>query len=357
MQLEYSCIRAADLTAAQAERWDGWLAGCPELDTPFLHVDFMRAVAEVRDDVHVGLLQSAGELRGCFAFQRRGTSAEPVCGRLSEYHGAVVPGGIDWSPTELFRACGLRAWHFDHLAASQTVFARFAWGWTDSPTIDLRAGYAAYRNELRRRGESFAQVERKARKLEREVGPLEFQYDTPEPDVLARLIDWKTEQYRRTGMLQIFARDWTVQLLRRLLGRRTAGFSAPLATLTAGGRLVAAHLGLASRTGLHVWFPAYDSGFDKYSPGLILLIRLVEAAADRGLQRIDLGPSPQRYKQNFKNADTPVAEGMISRDPVTARLRACWYHTKRRIRASAWRQQLEWPLRATRRVRQWLAFR
>jgi len=145
-------------------------------------------------------------------------------------------------------------------------------------------------------------------------------------------------------------------MLSALTDVESSTFAAPLGTLYAGEELIAVHLGIRSHNVLHIWFPAYNTDFEKYSPGLILLLMLAENAADRGIVRIDLGPGEERYKQNFKSGDRLVCEGMISQGAILSSARGLWYHTKRGIRQSRFRTQLEAPLVATRRFRQWLAF-
>ena len=84
---------------------------------------------------------------------------------------------------------------------------------------------------------------------------------------------------------------------------------------------------------------------------------LAEACAARGMARIDFGRGEERYKSNFKTGHIAIAEGAVSRAFLRSTLHATWYHTKRRIRSSRWRRQLETPLVATQKFRQWVSFR
>jgi CelD/BcsL family acetyltransferase involved in cellulose biosynthesis len=62
-----------------------------------------------------------------------------------------------------------------------------------------------------------------------------------------------------------------------------------LSVLRADGRPVAAHFGLRTERVPACWFPAYDPAFAKYSPGLILHLRMAEAAAADGTAYPDPG--------------------------------------------------------------------
>jgi CelD/BcsL family acetyltransferase involved in cellulose biosynthesis len=60
---------------------------------------------------------------------------------------------------------------------------------------------------------------------------------------------------------------------------------------------------------LHYWFPTYDKEFATYSPGLMLLLAMVEDAQTREIHLIDLGRGHAPYKDRFANGAFGVAEG------------------------------------------------
>ncbi len=355
--MRYSTHSVYELSAEHWAIWSNILEEQPSLDVPFLRPEFTQLVGGVRSDVEVAVIEQNREPVGFFPFQRNGRQAHAVVGRLSECHGAIVREGIDWDGAEMFRACGLRSWHFDHLPSTQVEFSRFSWGTKPSPYLDLSEGYETYRERLKASGSSLSQAERKTRKLEREQGTLRFEWHTEEDSVLEQLIAWKSAQHRRTGVLEIFEHDWVCQLLKNARATQTGQFSAPLSALYAGDRLIAAHLGLCTRSNLHLWFPAYDSEFHRYSPGLIMLLMMAQAASERGITRFELGPGEEPYKQQFKSADHMIHEGIAGPQGLTSTCRSVWYHTKRSIRSSRYRNYLEVPLNTTRRFRQWIAFR
>lgn len=355
--LSYSCAPFSQLTAHQLDVWTQFCNRDPERDSPFLRPEFVAVTAGVRDDVRVGIVSGAGEPVAFFPFQTNGGCAQAVAGRLSECHGAIAGDDVDWSPRQMLAACNISSWHFDHLPGGQRAFGEFSWGTKPSPYVDLSEGFQNYRDVLKKSGSSLSQVERKARKLEREVGPLRFEPHSEDPAVFEALVRWKTAQHQRTNVLEIMQHDWVRNLLLSIRNCDSPGFAGRFSALYAGDELVAVHLGLRSRSILHMWFPAYNVDFEKYSPGLVLLLRLFETCEDWGLSRVEFGPGEERYKQNFKTGDHDIAEGMVSQNRMESALRAGWYATKTKIRSSRWRHQLEAPLVATRRLRQWLAFR
>ena len=350
-------IKACELTPELTLQWQEIATARCYLQSPFLQPAFTRAVARVRDGVEIALMESEGQLQGVLPFQRgpRGLLRN-VCGRLSEFHTPVVRPGVSPNMPDLLRACGLSWWQFDHLPVSESPLANQAWGTSTSPYIDISNGYESYVKERKAAGSSMSQTLRKGRKLEREVGPLRFEYHTTSEDAFQALVGWKDDQHRRTGRLRVMQYDWLLQLLRSLKSDDAANDLGLFSTLYAGDKLAAVHLGLRNESVIHLWFPAYAPELEEYSPGLVLLLRLAEEAAARGVIRLDLGRGSERYKSNFKSGDIAIAEGAIDLRPVAGRVRRHWYDTKRWFRNSRWKEQFEWPMEVTRRLRQKLAF-
>lgn len=312
--MSISLIRPGDLSRDQAACWSRLQLADPALESPFFRPEFTSAVAAARRDVFVVLFEQAGEPAGFFPFQRtRWGLGRPVGGTLSDYHGAIVARPLELDPAGLLRACGLRVWDFHHLIASQRAFAPYHARLTGSPFLDLSDGFDAYRQARSAAGSKvIAQADRKGRKLSREVAPLRFEADDPDPAALHRLMGWKSDQYRRAGVTDTFASRWRVELIERIFATRTPDFAGVLSTLRAGERLVAAHFGMRSRTSLHWWFPAYDPQFGRFSPGVVLLAQLARSVEDWGVRTIDLGAGKEPYKDRLMSGSVPLAQGSVA---------------------------------------------
>ena len=99
-----------------------------------------------------------------------------------------------------------------------------------SPCLDLSGGYPAYCARKRETGsDTIAKTAQKARKLQREQGELTYDWHDPRPETLSQLRRWKSEQYLRTGLSDIFRFPWTVRLLDAL---RAHGMDVPIDALT-----------------------------------------------------------------------------------------------------------------------------
>lgn len=314
-RLEVNLVDGTLLSQGQVMLWRELHQANPELANPCFAPEFTQAVAAVRKDVEVALVYSGGELAAIFPFQRRsGSRGIPVGGIVSDYHGLICRPGFSCDPRELLKACGLVAWDFDRLLASQSFFVPYHKLCELSARIDLSNGYEAYAAERQAAGtQQIKYCEYMMRRMERELGPLRFVRHSSDPALLRQVLFWKSQQYRESRWKDLFATEWGRALVEHIHGTRNPGFAGMLSLLYTGPRLVAGHLGMRSDTVWHYWFPAYDRQFARYSPGIILLLKMAQAAEQFGLRRIDIGTGMTLYKKRLMNASISVAEGSVAR--------------------------------------------
>ncbi len=343
-------IAAKDMTREQIDAWRRLQAAQPMLDHPLLHPEFTRAVASARGGVEVAVLQQQGEMVGFFPFQRgKGNVAEYPGGCMADMQAVIVSENVDWQIEEVLRAARLSAWHFDHLMASQTALKPYHRSVEDSAIIDLSLGFDHYLEQLRTSGSQFLKVtERKKRKLQREVGPIRFEWHVADEAMLQKLIIHKRSQLQRQGMADPMAAPWVRELLHNLLVRQSDDFQGLLSVLYAGDQPISLHLGIRGGPVLSSAIPAYDECFAKYSPGAILHLEMIEAAAQRGIQRIDLGRGENRLKESLKTGAVPVAIGSVDLRPIRRLATEGWYRARSLAHATPLRGA---PLRWFRRAR------
>lgn len=357
--MKISTISPRELDANAIARWRALQRDNPSLASPYFAPEFTLAVASVRDDVRVAVLEEGVEIVGYFPFQRgRWRSCRPVGGLLSDHHGVIAAQGTSWSWRDLLRAARLSCFRFDHLVASQATSEVEALRNCASPGLDLSRGFSRYRAaRLQRGSRRVAELDRKARKLEREVGPVRFEVYAG-ADVLPRVLAWKSEQCQRTGVLDYFSSlPWTRALVERILQVREPGFAGALSALYAGDTLVAAHMGMHSDRVWHWWFPTYDHDYGKYSPGALLLMRLAETAAAGGITTLDLGKGEDGYKESFADTSIPLAEGFVGRRSPLNAVRGASMRAQRRVRESSSFKRLRPALRRVRQLREVQALR
>ena len=313
MGIRYHLITANELDTGLLHAWRTVQTTQEVFQSPYFCPEFTMAVAAVRPDVRIVVIECDGRPVGFFPHQRgRGGWGRPVGGSLSDYHGVVVEPGADWSVPALMRAARLSVWPFDHLVGEPQRFSAYRRASSSSPQIDVREGYAAYVRGRREAGSDYIpKTEGLARKLGREVGELRFTFNDTTEQVLSQLLAWKRDQYLQAKTTDVFGSPWTGQLLRNIAATQTPDFAGVCSVLRAGNRIVAAHMGMRSRTSLHYWFPAYDPELAKFSTGIILLLRMAEAATEIGLQTVDLGKGDSLYKQRLMTGAAALSEGQV----------------------------------------------
>ena len=324
----------------------------PALQSPYFSPEFTRAVAAVRKDVRLLVLERDGQAIGFFPHQRSAFGwGRPVAGPLSDFHGLISAPDTPWHLEPALRSARLAGWSFDHLVGDTDLFAPHATGRDISPQIDLRAGYDGYVAARRAAGSDYIpKTEGLARKLAREVGELRFTLHDKAPDALAQLLAWKRAQYAESGIADAFGVRWTVALMQRLAATEGEHFAGLCSTLRAGDRLVAVHMGMRSRSVLHYWFPAYDATLAKYSAGIVLLLRIAQAAAAQGVHTIDLGRGLSQYKERLMTGSVELIEGEVMRPCTRAWLRHRRHAAEAAVARGGLAALMSWPLKALRRV-------
>ena len=352
-------IKPTELTAALLARWDEIQSNNPALQNPYFRPEYIQAIARLRNDVEIAVLEQDGEPRGFFAYQRdRWNGATPVGGRISDYQGVIAAPDMKWTADELLKKARLRGFRFDHLLAGQTEWSAGMAKVHDSPCLDLTGGFEEYRNRRRQQGcVRIKQFLSKLRKLEREVGPVRLVPFSPDPVAFERLITWKSAQYQHAGLANLFRLPNVTLMLTELLKEQGPKFKATLSALYAGETLAAVAYCLVSGGVWHICFPAYNFDLEQYSPGVLLITRLAQEASELGITQIDLGKGEAKYKTIFATAAVRVAEGSLDRSPMMRSFQSLWLRTRDLVKSSPLYGPAKRPLRWLRETLDWLAYR
>jgi CelD/BcsL family acetyltransferase involved in cellulose biosynthesis len=300
-------IRPGELGEEEIARWRHLQDADPELASPFLAPEFAIAVDASRPTARVAVLEE-----GFFAFEaHRFGVAKPIGAGLSDQQAVVCPPSRTVDTRALAARCGVHALRLENVPATRLPRSLDRVVHYPSPIIDLRDGYPAFLEARRRASKSLVPtVQRKRRKMEREVGPVRFEFDSADPVALRTVMRWKSQQYAELGEWDRFADPAVVALLERLHGTRAPGCTGTLSVLYAGDQIAAAHFGLRSQRALCSWFPTYNPELARYSPGMLLHLLMAEGAAERGVTAFDLGAGEHgRYKTELAAYDKTLARG------------------------------------------------
>ncbi|GGS05500.1 hypothetical protein GCM10010252_50280 [Streptomyces aureoverticillatus] len=331
--------RPEELSATLRRAWHRTMEESPDYANPFLAPEFAAGVGNCRGGARVAVLHENGEPVGFLPYERDAFGVGRAIGLgLSDCQALVHRPGVTWDTQTLLRACGLAVFEFDHLVEEQQPFAAYVTGTFASPVIDLKDGGGDgsdgdYAEWLRGTYPGLAKTTlKKERRLGRDLGELRFVFDERDPEVLRQLMRWKSAQYRRTARMDRFARPWIVNLTEHLFRLREEHFTGVLSVVYAGDRPVAAHFGPRSRTVFAAWFTAYDPELRYYSPGLIMHLRMAEAAGREGLRVLDLGRGEKEYKDWLKTRELRVGEGFATRPHPVATAHRLWRRPVRGLR-------------------------
>ncbi len=311
-------VRPRELGELELSRWREFQAASLELANPFLTGGFARAVDEVSDRARVAVFEEGRTIVGFLPFELRVRGVATAIGRkLNTRQGFVHEPGLPWSWPQLLDATNLDVLELSDLVGSQSD-QRSSLATVPAPVIDTRAGWDAYLEHIKK-SKNVKTTLYKERKLRRDFDDVLFE-SGPAKDCaqLHQLVAWKSQQYRRSGWADPFARRRVTELLDVLASDCEEGLRAVGSSLRIDGHLVATDLSLTTDGVFAGWFAAHDPDWARSSPGAIRTLRTVEAAFDLGVVVVDLSRGDERYKDTLKTDDTPVATGFVSRPSMRA---------------------------------------
>jgi CelD/BcsL family acetyltransferase involved in cellulose biosynthesis len=315
-RIEVEAVKVAELGEAERRLWRALRVAHPHLGSPYFDPRYVEAAERVSPDGGVGVIRRGGRVVGFFPFQRRGGALQPLGAPMSDFHGLIADPAEELDLGQVVRALGGRRLRVSGLVGAPVqpgLQARHAM------VADLTNGFEAY--QAGRASAFLKDKRRRMRALERDHGAVRFDFDRPSPALLERVISEKRAQIRRTHQHDIFACGWTTRLLHDLDTIADADFGLRLAVLRAGDIVVAAELGLTSGDRHHLWFPIYDPDYARYSPGALMTLETLRVCAERGITRVDFGPSEEIYKEDFADPAEPALEGLITpHAPLVARV-------------------------------------
>ena len=187
--------------------------------------------------------------------------------------------------------------------------------WEDCVAHGRSLGVAAFRTKR----------VKQLKKLDADHG-LTMSWNDEQPDALAEIMRWKSQQYREAGFVDGFESRSLVRLFELLRERK----SLTVSTMRLGGKLVAGHAGVELDGRLYYWLPAYDAEWGKQSVGMLLSEWIMEEAYRRGAREFDFLLGNEAYKWNYATHTRLV--GPAGRLPLSAR---AWAPVRARLIAEA----------------------
>jgi len=341
MMLQGRRTRIDELSAGDIGSWRLLQSEGSLTRSPFLTYGFCRAVQDVRGEVFAVALEEGGKTVGYFPFQRleRAIGAgEKVGGYMSDMFDIIGSRNRRFTSDEILRASGLHAFRYDHLPSELSAFCS---GETvSSAGMRVRLDdFASYAADLAKKQSKFsASIHRGERQMNTDIGDVNFTFQTSDVTAeLERLIAEKRTQYARTGTGDALQPPWTRALLFRFFETELQDLKPILSTLYAGSTWLSTCLCLGYADTLHIWFPAYNTEYRRYSPGNVLFFKMFEYGAAAGYRVFDFGEGVSDYKRRFLSSEYEVLQGANRRKSMRGFLDRAL-------------QSIEWRIRQMRKV-------
>jgi len=200
--------------------------------------------------------------------------------------------------------------------------------WEDFPTWDTYLAMLRQRHVL-------AEDQRRLRRLEETVGPVDFLVEDPADDVLPTAFAWKSARDREMARPDLFANDANRRFFQEMRARGLLRAS----TIRADGQLLAVWLGAIHRRRWSGWVFAFDAepSLAKYSLGRQLLYPMLQASHAAGHDEFDFSIGTEAYKLHFATHVRPI--GPLGTPPAAQRAAAAvrqllvghtWWHERAR---------------------------
>ncbi|OFX18864.1 MAG: hypothetical protein A2V77_17210 [Anaeromyxobacter sp. RBG_16_69_14] len=227
--------------------------------------------------------------------------------------GAGGPGGarsIRWLPRVALEVREIQGPSLEEAPHSASVAV--------APYVDwsrFRDWAAFQAHVVSRRGNLARDSKRRQRNLEKALGRLRYEWDDRRPAVFDLAVAWKRSQYVRSNLRDELAILQNVQMFRELWRRGLLVIS----SLSAGERLVAAHLGVVWQRRFSYWVPAYDRGALSFSPGRLLLEYMLAESQARCHSQFEFLLGDEQYKYHYATHRRLV--GNLGTQPLSESLR------------------------------------
>ncbi|NVO12328.1 MAG: GNAT family N-acetyltransferase [Bacteroidales bacterium] len=308
--IKVTLIRGIELTHELKEIWKRIQDTSKDLESPFFHPEFTYAVSLNRQDSYIAILEENNAIIGFLPFHRDNNGkGTPIGFGISDYQGIIIDENRSIDFISLLEECKIQKWYFDHQITSQAYFREFSHTISDSPIINLEFGYEKYKAQQYINSNVIKKIEKQIRRFEKEIGKLDFVINEKSVSQFEILLKWKIQHLKELGKRHKLCVDWVSGTMEHIRNCSLPDFEGMVSVLFIQNKTIAVEFGISSQKILHGWVSSYDKEFCKYSPGLILQLKLIQNANKK---IIDLGKGAYSYKQRFMNSKNSLFEGMIN---------------------------------------------
>jgi CelD/BcsL family acetyltransferase involved in cellulose biosynthesis len=308
-------VRITDLTARDASQWTQWRAQRPELVGPYFDVRYVQAIGVDVPGARVARLYNEGRVVGYFAYQIRAGVLQPLGAPLSDYHALISAPGYVPDLNALLKATRAKRLDFQGWVGPMDAHAQ-------TVPLQRRAaltpdGFDAwYAEQDLEHHKFFKNVGRCERNIVKDFGGFDFTWERVTPEVMGWIVDLKREQYKKSGLHDIFNCGWTREVLVNLANLPDEDYGLRAGVFRHEGKLVAAEISLVDKENVHLWFPAYDPAYYRYTVGIVLTLAIIRHLAPLGYKSFDFGTGGEDYKSPMTVGGGECLEGSVQYAPA-----------------------------------------
>lgn len=288
-------LRPDQLTRVDELQWAKFLDQRPDLRGPYFDIRYVRAIGAAVPHSGVARIFDNERVVGYFPYQIRSGVLQPMGAPLSDYHGLISASDATVDFDELLKATGAKRLEFQGWIGPRSP--RAGGVALKRRIADTAAGFDAWwqaQNAVHHK--FFKNIGRCRRNVEKDFDGFDFTWERVTPELADWVLNRKREQYRTNGMHDVFGCGWTRTMLDHLAVHAEDGFGLYAGVFRLNGQVVAAELCLAGHDEVHLWFPAYDPAYYRYSIGILLAVAIIEHGAKAGVRRFDFGTGGETYK-------------------------------------------------------------
>lgn len=162
---------------------------------------------------------------------------------------------------------------------------------------------------INKEGSAFSEVlskkslQRKLRQIDA-AGELNFRH-VKEPEEAVEFLDMLVvqhkERWNKGKSKSLFYDEQQVRFFRLLLDEMLLAGSIKFSVLEVGGEVAALHYGFEFQ-GVYLWYkPSFSEKFAEYSPGQVILNKLIQYCNENNLLEFDFGCGSEFFKYRFSN--------------------------------------------------------
>lgn len=317
--MQVSLTPPASLTEEQIARWSTWVDVAPMRRNPCIRPEFALAVSRARPSSRVLVISDRTRDVAYMPLDVRRNRGWPIGREINDGNGLVVRPGVGLDIAAAVRLSGLWSVHWEHRDDLPDPLARHDLERREAARVCLDGGTDRWEVAAR---SVIRELDRKRRKLEREVGPVTFELvaDMPPAEAADLVAGHKALQEADRGRS---AGDppRSAALMREVLALPTGGrLAGVVSVLRAAGRPMATSFGLHDGRMFVLTTPTVDPAFATWSPGGILHVELLRQVTGLGVSEVDLGVGINQTKRRLATHLVTVGAGRVFGGVVGKRL-------------------------------------